>query len=326
MKRWLVACAMATSALGAAPARAQPAAAHIASAASGPKLPLAKSLTGAARDDFDSAEVLVNNGDFTGAYAKFGQAYDLSKDPRLLFNMAICMRNQHDYARMQGLLVRYKNEASQSLSPKEKTDVDNALATIRNLVGTVKVSVSETGAAVTVDGEAAGTTPIDDAIPLNLGKHTFSIRKDGFEPVDRELEVAGGNETPLSLTLVVKRHAGRLIVVSDDDATVSIDGAAATKGRFDQPMASGPHEVLVTEPSKLPFKGQVDIHDDETRSMDVTLEAEKHGGKVWPWIVGGVVLAAGASVGGYFLFRPQDRTAPLPPGQNGTYQLTVWRP
>ena len=43
----------------------------------------------------------------TGAYAKFGQAYDLSKDPRLLFNMAICMRNQHDYARMQGLLVRY---------------------------------------------------------------------------------------------------------------------------------------------------------------------------------------------------------------------------
>src|SRR5580692_4533566 len=143
MKRWLVACAMATSALGAGSARAQPAAAaHSGSAASGPKLPLAKSLTGAARDDFDSAEVLVSNGDFVGAYAKFGQAYDLSKDPRLLFNMAVCLRNQHDYAGMQALLVRYKSEAAQTISPREKSEVDSALATIQNLVGAVKVSVS----------------------------------------------------------------------------------------------------------------------------------------------------------------------------------------
>jgi hypothetical protein len=323
MKGWVATFAMVASVLAAAPAGAQTAAAH---GGSTHPLPLGKSLTGDAREDFESAEVLVNNGDFAGAYAKFGQAYDLSKDPRLLFNMAICMRNQHDYARMQGLLVRYKNEAAQSMSPKEKADVDNALATIRNLVGTVKVSASEAGAAVTVDGEAVGTTPIDEPISLNLGKHTFGIRKDGFEPATRELEVAGGSETPLSLTLVVKPHVGRLIVVSDDDATVSIDGAIATKGRFDQQLAAGPHEVQVTEPSKLPFKAQVDIRDGETRSMDVTLEAEKHGAKVWPWIVGGVVLAAGASVGGYFLFRPQDKTTPVPAGQNGTFQLQVWRP
>jgi hypothetical protein len=325
MKRWLVSLVIATSVFGAGLSRAQGTQADPAHGAPGHPLPLAKSLTGPAKDAFDSAQVLVNNGDFPGAYAKFGQAYELSRDARLLFNMAICMRNQHDYARMQGLLVRYKGEAAQSMSPREQAEVDNALATIRNLVGAVRVSVSEAGAAVTIDGEAIGTTPIGDAISLNLGKHTFSVSKDGFDPVERELEIAGGGETPLSFTLVVKRHVGRLIVVSDDDAAVSIDGETVSKGRFDQQLAAGPHQVQVTEPSKLPFKAQVDLRDGETRSMDVTLEAEKHGGKVWPWIVGGVVVAAGASIGGYFLFRPQDKTAPVPAGQSGTFQLQAWR-
>jgi len=47
---------------------------------------------------------------------------------------------------------------------------------------------------------------------------------------------------------------------------------------------------------------------------------------VWPWVVGGVVVAAGAAVGGYFLFRPHDQTSPVP---NGTFgppiQLSVAR-
>jgi PEGA domain-containing protein len=321
MRQWIVSFAIMTSVLGAPLAYAQTAA-H--AAASHAPVPLGKSLTGAAKDAFDSAQVLVSNGDFLGAYAKFGQAYDLSKDPRLLFNMAVCLRNQHDYAGMQALLVRYKNEAAQTISPREKSEVDSALATIQNLVGAVKVSVSEAGAALTVDGNAAGTTPIDAPISLNLGKHTFSVSKDGFEPVKQELDVAGGSETPLSITLVAARHVARLVVVADDDATVTVDGQAVSKGRFDQQLAAGAHEVEVTAPSKLPFKQQVDLHDDETRSMDVTLEAEKHGGKVWPWIVGGVVLAAGASVGGYFLFKPQDKTAPVPPGQSGSFQLLRW--
>jgi hypothetical protein len=286
--------------------------------------PLAQSLTGAAKESFDSAQVLVNNGDFAGALAKFGQAYDVSHDPRLLFNMAVCQRNLHDYARMQQLLTRYEREAADSMSPKDKADVDGALAAIRNLVGSVRLAVSEAGASVAIDGEAAGTTPIADPIALNLGKHAFAIRKDGFEPAQQEVDIVGGSETPLSVTLVAHREAGRLVVAVSDAATVVVDAQAAVKGRFDAQLPIGPHEVRVTEPGKIPYKAQVDLRDGETRTLDVSLEDEKHRAPIWPWVVAGVAVA-GASVGGYFLFRPQDTTQPVPAGKSGTFQLLDWR-
>src|SRR5260370_21376365 len=141
MKRSLVSLLACAWVLAAAPTQAQNAAGHGASTKH--QAPLAQALSGPAREAYSSAQVLVNNGDYAGAYAKYGQAYDLSKDPRLLFNMAVCARNIHDYARMQGLLARYQREARASMAAEDKADVENALATIRTLGGPVNLSVSE---------------------------------------------------------------------------------------------------------------------------------------------------------------------------------------
>src|ERR1700722_5452883 len=49
-----------------------------------PPPPLTQTLTGAAKDAFLSAQMLLNNGDAAGALMKYAEAYGLSKDPRLL--------------------------------------------------------------------------------------------------------------------------------------------------------------------------------------------------------------------------------------------------
>src|SRR5258708_20803910 len=77
---------------------------------------LAESLSGRAKEAYESAKVLLNNHDWPGAYTKFQQAYDLSKDPRLLFNMAVCARAMRPYARTEQLLCRYEHEAPATLS------------------------------------------------------------------------------------------------------------------------------------------------------------------------------------------------------------------
>jgi|HubBroStandDraft_1064217.scaffolds.fasta_scaffold10765_2 PEGA domain-containing protein len=307
MKRPLVSLGLCALTLGSTPALAQTSAHAIKR-----QQPLTQSLSGSAREAFTAAQVLVNNGDFTGAMTKFGQAYDLSKDPRLLFNMAVCARNLHDYARMQGLLVRYQHDGAVGMSAEDNADVENALAAIRTLVGRVKVSVNEADASVVVDGQRVGTTPLAESIVLNLGKHTVSVSKDGFQSSEQTLDLGGGTETSLSVTLVVQRHAGHLIVASDPNATVVIDGQSAAKGGFDGPLPVGTHEVQVTESGKLAYKAQVDLRDGETRSLDVTLENESQGAPIWPWIVGGVAVAAGAAIGGYFLFQPQETTTSVP--------------
>src|ERR1019366_2667901 len=76
--------------LGAPCTQAQSTPSHAAPPAAAP---LSDSLTGPARDAYNSARILINNGDFAGAYSKYAQAYSLSKDPRLLYDMAVCTRS-----------------------------------------------------------------------------------------------------------------------------------------------------------------------------------------------------------------------------------------
>jgi hypothetical protein len=292
--------------------------------AAGPAKPaLGESLSGPAKDAYVSAQILLNNSDFGGALKKYSQAYDLSKDPRLLFNMAVCARSLRAYARMQSFLTRYVRESGTAMTPEDKADVDNALAAIRNLVGTVRVAVTEAGADIALDGTAAGTTPLAEPLVVELGPHKLSVTKAGFDPAEQAIDVQGGAEVAAAITLVAVRHVAQLIVSSDDDATVSVDDKVPAKGRFDGQVASGTHDVRVTEPGKVEYRAQVDLKDGETRTLQVTLEGEKHGA-LWPWVAGGAAVLAGAVVGGYFLFKSSP-AAPAPlSGGFATVQLSAF--
>jgi hypothetical protein len=295
-------------------------------AAGGRTAPLSQSLAGPAREAFDAAQVLVNNDDYAGAYAKFGQAYDASKDPRLLFNMAVCARNMRDYARMQNLLTRYVSDAADSMSAEDRASVQSALGAIRTLVGKVSLSVNEPDATVSVDDELVGKAPLPAPLVLNLGKHKISASKDGFRGAEQTLDVAGGSDAALTLTLVAQSRGGHLSVVSDDRATVAVDGRPVGTGRFDGVLAGGPHALSVSEPGKVTYHAQVDLRDGETRTLDVALEDERRGAPVWPWIVGGAAVAAGAALGGYLLLQPHDTTNPVPVyGANTVFQLSSWK-
>ena len=257
------------------------------------------------------------------ALTKYRQAYELSKDPRLLFNMAICEKNLRGYARMQSLLQQYRREAGSSISPDDRATVEGVLAATKNLVGAVRLATSEGGASVAVDGEPAGTTPLAQPLVIDLGKHVVVVKKDGFETFERAVEVPGGGEVTVNVTLVPQIHASHLVVATEADATIVIDNAVAGTGRFDGKLSPGTHDVRVTEPGKTPYKAEIELKDGEMRTVQVTLADERHGGALWPWLVGGAAVAAGAAVGGYFLFKPRDETASVPPGKLGAAQFSL---
>jgi hypothetical protein len=274
--------------------------------------PLDEALQGAAHDAYTYAKMLFDNGDFAGALAKYAQAYRQSKDPRLLFNMAVCDRNLRAYARMQSLLQQYEAESGAALSATERASVDAALKAVENLVGKVTLGVDPPGAAISVDGVAVGTAPLASPLVVDLGKHTIAVKSAGFEDAEQTVDVAGGVASELSVHLTPQRRAtAHLVVAADGGATVAIDGSPTGLGRFDGPLAAGVHDVNVTEPGKLPYTAQVDLRDGETRSVEVTLHDEKRSGALVPWLVGGAVVVAGAAVGGYFLFKTSDHPAAL---------------
>jgi hypothetical protein len=276
------------------------------------RAPLIESLSGDAKEAFSSAEILFNNNDYDGAMTKYGQAYDLSKDPRLLFNMAVCARNLKRYARMQSLLTRYAREAGSAMAPDVRANVEGALAAIRNLVGGLRLAVSEDGATVAVDGQTIGITPLPEAIVVDLGERKLAVSKPGFKPFERTVVVQGGSEVPVAVTLSPAPHVGQLVVIAGDDTNIVVDGQAIAKGRFDGELMSGTHDLQITAPGKVTYRAQLELHDGEARTIQVSLESERHGAAIWPWIAGGAAVAVGAAVGGYFLFRsPQEVPAPL---------------
>lgn len=56
---------------------------------------LADTLTGEAKKSYEAARVLVGADDYAGAFERFKTAYQLSKDARLLWNMAATQKNLH---------------------------------------------------------------------------------------------------------------------------------------------------------------------------------------------------------------------------------------
>ncbi len=298
---------------------ARTASAQPANAGASPKAPLVESLSGLAKEAYDAAVILVNNGDSGHAIAKYRQAYDISMDPRLLFDMAICDRDLHAYAEMQGLLLRYEREAGAGMSAEQRADVEAALAAIHNFVGTVRLTVSEAGADVSIDGKPVGPTPLAAPLVLDLGRHVLSVQKEGFDTAERAVEISGGNETSAVMTLVRRVRPALLRVTADPGATVVIDKKELAHGTFDGALAPGTHEIQVTEPGKKGYEARIVLGDGEARTLQVTLEDERHPA-IWPWIVGGAaVLLAGAGIGGYFLLQPRETG--VPPTTLGTVPL-----
>jgi hypothetical protein len=288
--------------------------------------PLSESLHGPAKTAYASGTLLLNNGDSVGALSKFQQAYEASNDARLLFNMAVCEKNLKAYARMQSFLARYEREAGATISAQDKATVDEALAAIKDLVGAVTVTASVAGATVTADGEAVGTTPLGLPMVLDLGKHSIVVEKPGFDRAERDIEIRGGQATALAFTLTLRTPMGHLVVSAEPGSTIVIDGKTASQDRFDGSLSAGTHEVEVTADGKAPYQADVELRDQETRTLQVSLSSTR-GAPLWPWIAGGAALVAGAVVGGYFLFQTHDQVSPVPVGANniGQVQFSAWR-
>jgi hypothetical protein len=284
-----------------------------------PPTSLSQSLQGNAKEAYDSGELLVNNGDFAGALTKLRQAYEASKDPRLLYEMALCEKELRRYAPMQSLLERYLRDAEGTIPENIHAAVEQALAAIKSLVATVTVTAIEAEATVLVDGEVVGMTPLPAPLILDLGKHTIVAKKEGFETSEQTVDVMGGSVASVTLALIAQSHVGQLVITSDADATLKLDDRVVGVGHFEGQLEPGAHAVELSERGKEPYRAMIELHEGETRTMQVTLEDRRHP-PFWPSLIGGAAVVAGAVVGSYFLFKTHDQTI-APAGKLGTVYL-----
>lgn len=277
-------------------------------AAIAPPRPLAESLTGMAKAEYEAGRVLYSDKDFANAVLKFQRAYELSNDPRLLWNVAVCEKNLRRYSRMLATIRRYEHEAANVLTQEEREQAAEIIKTVEAFVSTLELRVSEEGAEVFIDDDLIGTTPLAEAPIVDVGTRRIRVTKPGFKDVALTREIAGGGTVLVEVALEEEIHRGRLIVSAGPNDFISIDGKPMARGTWEGWLPSGGHTLRVTAEGMQAYQSEVLIQDDQVRRIDIALNPLPKSGATQTvlWIVGGAAVAAGAAVGGYFLFKPSQ--------------------
>lgn len=289
------------------PAPAAPPAAP--AAAAPPATPsLSDTLTGTAKADYDSARMLFGVSDYAGALIKFTSAYGASKDARLLFNTATCESKLHHYAKALGLMRQYAKEGGALLTDQDRADADAAIKAFEPLTSTVTITVSEPGSTVTVDGEIVGQAPVAPLL-IDIGVHKIKVSKPEYQDFAEEITVSGAAQFSVDARLAPVVHAGHVSVRAGSSDVITMDGVpVGSGGLWTATIKSGGHTLRVTCEGMLPYQTEVLLEDGQSRDIPVTLQPEPRKGLLpaWAWIAGGVVVAGGLGVGGYFLFKPSS--------------------
>lgn len=315
--RLIIALASLYSVLTAAPAHADK-----------PIPALAQSLEGDAKAAYDSARLLLDDGDSSGALAKFSRAYELSRDPRLLWNMAVCEKELRHYARTATLVGRYLAEGGSRIPAAQRQDALETQAALRAFYAQLTLRGVPDGATVLVDGSPIGTTPLETPLLLDLGSRRLRIERAGFEPFERTFQIAGGGELEVSVELKPANEAiaapARLsIATAGTRDIVAVDGKVVGSQRWEGTLPAGEHVVRVAAASKKTYESHLQLLPGSTRTLQITLEDESRTSPVWFWVAGGAVAVTGAVVGGYFLFKPADTPGSHPDGKLATVYLSL---
>lgn len=290
--------------------------------------PLAQSLKGEGKAEYEAGRILYGDGDYAGATLKFQRAYEVSKDPRLLWNMAAAQKNLRHYAEVERLIKRYQAESGDSMSRSDKQEAASLLEAIASFIADVTVSVNEKGAVIRVDGKRVGTSPLDSPLRLDIGERKIDVEKKGFAPFSTSLRIVG-REHRVDVKLKPEAKQGRLKILADPGDAIRVDGERVATGKYEGSLAVGSHEIEVTAQGKKLYRTDATVRKNETTSLRIILELEPSatqdtGGSnlTWLWITGGVLLAAGAGVGTYFLVTKDSEAAPPPvDGSLGTVEL-----
>ena len=203
---------------------------------------MGEELSGEALKDWQAALELYRARDFDNARVQFRRAFEVSKNPRTLFNVGVCWKDLTHYA--QAIRV-WEEELSyrDKLSAEDISKLESVIEALRPFVSTLKVEADEAGAQLSIDGIEIGTTPFLEPVAIDVGKRVVRLTKPGFLPAEREVEVIRGQLARVSFDLQHQNKTGRvaITVIGPTKATLFMDGRELGPAAFTGELPAGIH-------------------------------------------------------------------------------------
>jgi hypothetical protein len=270
--------------------------------------PLSESLKGESLNDYQTARVLLRSRDDVGALIRFTRIYDREHDPRLLANMGLCEKDMEHPARAAELFERALRDGAALFSPDQLAQVRQLLNASVAAAGRARVTVDVPGAAVVVDDRPVGTSPLTTDLLVDRGTHRVRVSKAGYRDWTRDVAVPEASVAAVDASLQPDVPDGAVRVVTAAGNEVAVDGRFVSRGTGEARVPAGSHAVRVTGDGRLPFRTDISIRANETRTIEVALQEDRRA-PVWLWVVGGTVVGVAIVVAAASVFHPSDAHA-----------------
>jgi tetratricopeptide (TPR) repeat protein len=151
-----------------------------------------------ARSHFEQGVEFYSEGDYRAALIELQRAYELHKTYKLLYNLAQVAYELRDYAGAERYFRDYLAKGGAELSEERKREIKQELARLRSRVATLRVSTNQHGAILRVDDHVL--VQPEGALRVSAGRRVIRAERPGFAPVERIVDVTGGEELNVQLT------------------------------------------------------------------------------------------------------------------------------
>lgn len=193
--------------------------------------PAAEDARAQARQAFETGVMYMQIEGWEEAVVELERSLGLHPTRAALYNLGLCHQSLSRPADAIQAFQRFLRDYGASAPENERAEVEGLIRGLQPQVGRLVVRVSVPDAAVAVDGDAVGRSPLADDLMLEPGEHLVEVALDGYAPVRRELRLAAGESVVLDLMLEV---LGR----SDGGTTAGV-GAVAPDGTTTAPGDDG---------------------------------------------------------------------------------------
>jgi len=154
----------------------------------------------AAQQKMAQGAQLLEQGQPAEALTLFQEAYQQVQNPRYQYNIGVaCQALGRDAEALRAFEAFAAN--AQGVRQEYLEDAQKQIEILRGRVATVKITSTEAGAAVLVDGRDAGRTPLVQALMLDPGEHRLMVRKLSFEPFEKVVTLRRGDRLELAADL-----------------------------------------------------------------------------------------------------------------------------
>lgn len=251
--------------------------------------PVREQLPLEARGHWDAGVAFAQKGSsWDAARSSFKAAYELSKNPRVLYNVGICEKELQHFA---AALDTFKRELAEGkdLSAADRAEVQQNIEDLKKLVGHLTIEVSEKDADVYIDGEKIDAAKLAGPITVDLGTRQLRATKSGFSDAQAAVSLNGGASETAKLVLrqFVPTSLVNVTVVGPTNAVVRIDGNERGSAASGKPwqgqltVQKEPHQISAEAPGYVTATQPVSVlKEGETTNVTLQLAMDQEKGKL----------------------------------------------